>query len=447
MVLPYLNVANKHERFSASTMSQVLKECLACSANHPCYLEVSGDSKRFFLFFREKQIYSAGKLEGDQFSDISIKDFLQSTMQLQSSTAVCFEVNSKILHSLLILFQKRPVLKLLTSIVDLDAVLDKIEEDGKSCIVSATQDAFLALLRYEKGGVTALCHERSQPVPKERSFREDFLVEIYTLSAETPLSISVYEDLLVKYANDAKMIEKDFDGEITELYLTRPPVVILEFKGTEIGQWVLDRSTFNIGRTSDNDIVIDNLAVSRLHAVLECDKGEYFIRDCDSLNGTLVNNKKVGRARLQHGDEIAIGKHNLKFSKRGGMDVPAAPGTAPFDQTVIINSGQRMQPRPQPAPQQSTGPRLVEKTKSGDVVIELNKPALVLGKDPEADVAIEGLLIAKQHAEIVRENGNYVIRHLNGHRKVMVGGKTVTECVLEDNDEIRIGKSEFVFHK
>jgi pSer/pThr/pTyr-binding forkhead associated (FHA) protein len=332
--------------------------------------------------------------------------------------------------------------------VDLDAVLDKIEEDRKSCIVSASQAAFLALLRYEKGEVTALCHEHSQPVPSERSFREDFLVRVYTLSAETPFTISVYEDLLVKYASDAKMIEENYGGEITELYLTRPPIVILEFKGTEIGQWVLDRPAFNIGRTTDNDIVIDNLSVSRLHAVLECDKGDYYIRDCDSLNGTLVNGKKVGRAKLEHGDQIVLGKHKLKFSKRAGTDLPAAPSLAPFDQTVIITPTQRTtSPRPQTVAQKASGPRLVEKTKSGDVVIALSKPSLVLGKNPGADVEIEGLLIARHHAEIVHENGDYVIKHVNGHRKVTVGGKPVTECVLQDNDEIRIGKSEFVFHK
>ncbi len=94
-----------------------------------------------------------------------------------------YEVDSKILHSLLILFQKKPALKLLTSLVDLDQVLDKIEEEGKSCIVAAAQDDFFAILRYEKGRVTALCHEQTAPASMNRSFREEFLVKIYTLSA------------------------------------------------------------------------------------------------------------------------------------------------------------------------------------------------------------------------------------------------------------------------
>jgi len=448
MLLPYLKIAKQYETFSSNKLEQALVEGLTLSAKHPCYLEVANHSERFFLFFRDGQIYNAGQLVDDQFDEVPIKHFLQAVSRIGSSRATCYAVNSKLLHSLLILFQKKASLKLSTSIVDLDQVLDKIEEDGKSCIVSAKQDEFLALLRYEKGQVTALCHQASAPTPKDQSFREDFLVSIYTLSAEKPLSIEVYEDLLVKYASDAQMIEKDYTGEIIELFLSKPPIVTLEFKAKEIGHWVLDKPVLNIGRTADNDIVIDNLAVSRLHAVLEKDKGDFFIRDCDSLNGTLVNDKKVGRARLQNGDEIVIGKHKLKVRNQTGIDVPSAPEVAPFDQTVIFGPNQMpAPPNPQPQQAQLTGPRLIEKTKSGEIVIEINKDNVILGKDRNADVEIDGVFIAREHAEIAQENGDFVIRHLNGYRKVSVKGKAVSECVLEDNDEIKIGKSQFIFQK
>lgn len=449
IALPYLKKIADHEPFSSSDLDEVARELLAKSSQLPCYLVVSSDLVRCCLFFREKQIYAAGRVSGDQFSDLTIRDFLLAVNKMSSPTASSYEVNSKILHSLLILFQKKPTYKVLTSMVDLDEVLDKIEEEGKSCIVSAVQGSFLAVLRYERGEVTALCHKQSFPAPSERSYRDDFLVKIYTLSAETALSINVYEDLLVKYASDAKMIEDDFHGGVSELFLSKPPILTLEFKGHEIGHWVMDKPLINIGRTAENDIVIDNLAVSRLHAVLEKDKGNYFVRDCDSLNGTALNGKPVGRARLQPGDEIIIGKHSLKFRRQTGMDMPAVPNPVPFDQTIIMGPGMTPPPRPQPVETErhsASGPRLVEQA-TGDIVCDLSGERCRIGRGSDADIEIGGLFIAGEHAEIVRENGDFVIRHLNGRRKVSVSGKPIKEQVLKDKDSIKIGKRQFIFQE
>ena len=155
-------------------------------------------------FSRNGQIYGAGAIRNAQFVETTIKEFLHGVNRTAAARIVCYAVDDKILHSLLILFQKKPVLKLLSSLVDLDQVFDKIEGEGKSCIVAASQDDFLAILRYEKGRATALCQGLSTADHNDRSFREDFLVKIYTLSAGKPISINLYEDLLVKYARDAR---------------------------------------------------------------------------------------------------------------------------------------------------------------------------------------------------------------------------------------------------
>jgi pSer/pThr/pTyr-binding forkhead associated (FHA) protein len=447
VILPYLKLVKTYDKFSPEKMNEVLRESLEASKHRPCYLTLLDGSQQIYLFFRDGQIYSAGRIKDGQFSEASIKDFLISASSMRFPEVNCFELNSKILHSALILFQKKPTLKVLTSLVDLDQVLDKVEEEGKSVIVSATQDSFLAVLRYEKGKVTALGHELSLPVPKERDFREDFLVKIYTLSAETPLTICIFEDLLVKYACDAKMIDPSFAGDLVDLYLSKPPMVTLKFKGKEIGHWILDKPVFNIGRTGENDIVIDNLAVSRLHSTIEEDKGSYYVRDCDSLNGTLLNKKKVGRARLKHGDEIIIGKHKLVFEKQSGRETAMEDSIDGFDQTIIMGGDKLSVQEPVMKSPQAHVPCLIEKTEAGENVIELSARHIIFGKNGEADVEIEGFLVAKEHAEIVLEDRGYVLRHLHGLRKIKVSGKSVKERVLKNNDEIRIGNKEFIFQE
>lgn len=451
ILLPYINVVEQRDDLTKAKLNDVLKKYIALSKTRPAFIELHDGTRQHFLFFRGGQIYSAGCIRETVFEETSIRDFLLASARMNFPQMSGYELNSKMLHSILILFQKKPAVRVETTLVDLDELLDKIEAEGKSCVLSATRDNFMAILRYEKGHVEALFHEASLAKPREASFREEFLVKIYTITAERQMTISLYEDLLVTYASDAKTVEENYDGNFDDLFLAKPPVITLRFRNREIDHWEFDRPQFKIGRTPDNDIVIDNLAVSRLHAVLEEEKGNYYIRDCDSLNGTLLNNKKIGRARLENGDEICIGKHTILFRRQGGQAVPAGETIQGFDQTIIIDStteaGQFPGNEPVARPQTNGSPRLIMKTEYGDRVIELKNNSLVIGSDLESDVVVEGMFVAKKHAEIVREDDRVILRHLRGLRKVCVGGKTVREVELKNNDEIKIAKDEFIFQE
>lgn len=448
---PHVNVIEQWADVTRATVNDVLNRHLSVSKTKPCCVELQDGTQQRFLFFREGQIYAAGRVRDYQLEETSIREFLLASGRMNFPEMTSYELSSKMLHSILILFQKKPALRVETTLVDFDELLDKIEEEGKSCIVSASHENFLVILRFEKGSAEALFHEKSLPTPREGTFREEFLVKIYTITAEKQLTIGLYEDLLVTYAGDAKTIEADFDGNFEDLYLAKPPMISLKFKEKEIDHWEFDRPQFKIGRTPDNDIVIDNLAVSRLHAVLEEEKGNYYVRDCDSLNGTLLNNQKVGRARLDNADEICIGKHVIVFRRQGGQAVPVGETIQGFDQTMIINTAADAVHIPQEQPEIRPGagkvPRLIVKTEYGDRVIELKKDNFYIGSDLESDVVVEGLFVAKKHAEIVKENDRIILRHLRGLRKVSVSGKPVREVELKDNDEIRIANEEFIFQE
>ena len=68
-----------------------------------------------------------------------------------------------------------------------------------------------------------------------------------------------------------------------------------------------------IGRSPDCDIFLDDVTVSRNHAVLVQENGEFFVEDQGSLNGTFVNRKRIDRAPLHEGDELQVGKYRMTF--------------------------------------------------------------------------------------------------------------------------------------
>jgi hypothetical protein len=71
-----------------------------------------------------------------------------------------------------------------------------------------------------------------------------------------------------------------------------------------------------IGRSPDCEIFLDDVTVSRDHAVLVERGGKFFIEDKGSLNGTFVNRRRIDNQELENGDELQIGKYRLTFVER-----------------------------------------------------------------------------------------------------------------------------------
>src|SRR5260221_6101602 len=76
-----------------------------------------------------------------------------------------------------------------------------------------------------------------------------------------------------------------------------------------------------IGRAPDNDLPVDNLAVSNHHARVFFEAGRLVVEDLDSLNGTFVNDLHVERATLHDGDSIWIATHHIKLTASGDAPV------------------------------------------------------------------------------------------------------------------------------
>lgn len=89
--------------------------------------------------------------------------------------------------------------------------------------------------------------------------------------------------------------------------------ILLFLENSLLAEYPLDKVTSHIGRRPNNDIHIDNLAVSGEHAVIAKIGHDYYIEDVGSTNGTTVNGEEIQKHVLHHGDVIELGKHQLKF--------------------------------------------------------------------------------------------------------------------------------------
>jgi pSer/pThr/pTyr-binding forkhead associated (FHA) protein len=113
--------------------------------------------------------------------------------------------------------------------------------------------------------------------------------------------------------------------------------LILSLDNQVLAEYNMTKERYTVGRLPDNDVRIDNPAVSGHHSLIINILNDSFLEDLNSTNGTYVNGKLIKKHALQHGDVITIGHHQLRFSDQ------QAPETEQdeFEKTMVIPTGQQ----------------------------------------------------------------------------------------------------------
>jgi predicted component of type VI protein secretion system len=225
--------------------------------------------------------------------------------------------------------------------------------------------------------------------------------------------------------------------------------LILSLDGSVIREVPLDKERVTIGRKPQNDIQIENLAVSSEHACIVTILNDSFLEDLGSTNGTLVNGNPIKKHILQNNDVVEIGKYKLKYI----ADTPAAGQTSAdeFEKTMVLRA---------PAAARATGERAFGDTQavqaaataaataaaakaaeaqllaavqilngpSAGKELELTKNLTTLGK-PGVQVAV-----------ITRRPHGYFITHVEGASFPVVNGKALDAQAhpLKDHDVIEL---------
>ena len=120
--------------------------------------------------------------------------------------------------------------------------------------------------------------------------------------------------------------------------------LVLSLDGQQLAEYNMSKERYTIGRLPDNDIRIDNPAVSGHHALIINILNDSFLEDLNSTNGTYVNGKIIKKHAMQHGDVITVGHHSLRFID-GEADEPADE----FERTMVIGAADAAKLRMPPA--------------------------------------------------------------------------------------------------
>ena len=244
------------------------------------------------------------------------------------------------------------------------------------------------------------------------------------------------------------------------------PKLLVKFRGKVLNEIPIRKSCLTIGRTDENDIVIDNLGVSRQHAKVFRQGDDFVLEDMGSRNGTILNDEIVERCKLQDKDRISIGKHDVVFLLYEGdgpieevaeieTDAPrhrdfsslhpeetlkiAAPAKAKHHQS----EGKAPENQGMPA-KQHVGIKIIEGGEPEKEII-FHRLLIVAGKGPRIDIPIQG----DYNKDIV-----FVISHRpSGYFisppkciPVKVNGADISDYIkLQDGDIIDAGETKMRF--
>jgi len=229
---------------------------------------------------------------------------------------------------------------------------------------------------------------------------------------------------------------------------------ILEFNGIRLREIPIEKEIITIGREKDNDIAIENLAVSRYHTRLIQKEDKFILEDLASSNGTFVNKSKIDRYELKEEDVILIGKHTLIFKKENEGSV-SIPNPHFKERTGILDTRKHRELLAKSLQQRAEKRDAIVELKgviayisdSGKVKeVQLNKKVTTIGKGDAADVKVKGFLVGKSALLIAKKPDGFYVSRGNGINSPRLNGKSIRgNNRLRNDDFIDIGTTKMHF--
>jgi len=246
------------------------------------------------------------------------------------------------------------------------------------------------------------------------------------------------------------------------------------YEGKPLNTYMIDEPVFTIGRLPENTISIPNMGISRRHVRIEEDfDRKLILSDLNSLNGTLVNGKRVKKVPLHSGDKIVIGKFTIIYEEVSPGTEAVSPASSSAAATPVLMEPAKSAPPesdtrhakmrpPMPAEEGMTQKQpVVQEYSTGaaapdsscPVLIEtarhetylLDKPYMTIGSGESDDIPVAGFMVGEQQAFLEQAGGSVTIGTSRMMSKIKINGKTVKSQVLRHKDRIDIGSNTFRF--
>ena len=172
-----------------------------------------------------------------------------------------------------------------------------------------------------------------------------------------------------------------------------------------------------LGRTPENDIVVNHTLVSRRHLAFVWRGNHWAVIDAGSTNGYFVNGRRLAEFPISGPVQLRLGD----------------PNTGPVVEVI-----------PEQAPRQAQMPPPHQQPRRETITVSVGGPARTIGRTPDNDIVVNDVLASRHHARLSQVGEGLVLEDLHSVNGTFVNGSRISRAVLRENDVVTIGNSDFV---
>jgi pSer/pThr/pTyr-binding forkhead associated (FHA) protein len=357
------------------------------------------------------------------------------------------------LKAVLTMIQCAPTTEGTTEIMEIGSVVEHIKKNSHDQLLVVGHRGELSVFYFRDRKPIAGYFADPAFETGDDSLEDRLLAYVYKYAGQTSLSIHVFATMSASPAEDG-VFERGAWPEALVEHFTRP-IPSLLVMGADGGarRFELTAGTVSLGRGEDNDIVIEDPAISRRHLVFRHEADGVTVEDCGSRNGTVFNGAPLKKAVLTHGAELHIGECLIRFL---GSAAPAESGrdVESGEETIVRPTtdypepapAEAAEPEPGPSPDQSAWVLEVVRPDGSHNRVPLTASLTTIGR-AKADLVIVDTKVSRRHGELEVSTEGVIYRDTGSTNGSLLNGRAVTSALLKVGDVLKLGETSLTIFR
>ncbi len=441
--LPQKGVVFSGKRYADSSVNLLFNKMRSRTPPFHGILTAESESKRFYLVILDNEPYAAGQEQQGVFVPLSLHGVFNALRKLPSDGTELSLVGADplFLKAVLTIMQCAPTTEGTTELLEIASVVGHIKKAANDQLLVVGHRGELSLFYFRCGELVAGYFADAAFDAGEDSIEERLLAFVYQYAGQGALSLHVFGTMSSQWAEDGVFERGAWPNELVQ-HFTRPvPALVVIGADGASRRFELTAPSVSLGRGEDNDIVVDDPAISRRHLLFRSDASGVTVEDCGSRNGTIFNGGSLTKAALSHGAELQIGECLIRFL--GGAPSAEPVETAERGEETICRPTAELSPPSLPPTRGSSASAWgveVARADGASSRLVLSSPLTTIGR-VKADLTLNDTKVSRRHGELEVSAEGVVYRDTGSTNGSLLNGRAVTTALLKPGDVLKIGET------